>query len=199
MPNKDPRIDDYIARSAEFARPILMHIRKLVHQACPEIEEGLKWNCPHFLRNGIVCGMAAFKAHCTLNFWKGKLIFGKLGEKDSMGQFGRLTAIANLPEDEVLLGYIKEAVRLNEKGIKPPAKAKTSRPKILEIPPYFSSALKGNKKALAAFEAFSYSHRKEYVEWITEAKTEETRTRRLETAIKWLSEGKPRYWKYNNC
>ena len=201
MGTKDPRIDGYIAKSADFAKPILNHIRKLVHTACPEVEETMKWSFPHFDYKGMMCSAAAFKQHCSFGFWKGALILGKDGNKadEAMVQFGRITAISDLPKDGVLIGYIKEAVRLNETGVKLPAKLKPREKKELVIPDYFIAALEKNKKALTAFENFSYSHKKEYVQWITEAKGEETRKKRLETALEWLAEGKPRHWKYVKC
>jgi uncharacterized protein YdeI (YjbR/CyaY-like superfamily) len=203
MGKKDPRIDAYIAKSADFAKPILTHLRELVHAACPEVEETMKWSFPNFIYKGMFCSMASFKAHCAFGFWKADLIFGtgKTGtddEKGSMGHFGRLSSISDLPKDKELLALIKEAVRLNDAGI---SKARP-RPKVkkeLVVPDYFLRALKKNKKALAAFEAFSYSHKKEYIEWITEAKTEETRQRRIAQALEWMAEGKSRNWKYANC
>ena len=204
MPKKDPRVDACIAKSAPFAQPILKHIRKLVHAGCPDVEETIKWQFPSFMYKGMLCGMAAFKNHCTFGFWKHELIFGKdklaaNGEERGMGQFGRITALSDLPKDEILLGYIKEAVRLNDEGIKVPSRAKPKKKAPFVVPDYFMKELKKNTKALAVFEGFSYSHKKEYTEWITEAKAEDTRKRRLETAIQWMTEGKARNWKYMNC
>lgn len=204
MGKKDPRIDAYIAKAAPFARPILNHIRALVHKGCPEVEETIKWSFPNFSYKGMFCGMAAFKEHCSFGFWKGDLIL-KPGERrpnsegNGMGQFGRISSLADLPKDEILLGYIKEAKRLNDEGIKKPTAPKSKVKKELVVPPYFLAALQKKKPAFTAFENFSYSHKKEYVQWVTEAKTEETRDRRLETAVAWLAEGKPRNWKYMNC
>lgn len=197
-------VDKYIENAQDFAKPILIHLRKLVHQACPEVEEAIKWNFPAFNYKGILCGMAAFKQHCTFGFWKGKLMFANNPElskrtQEAMGNFGRLTKIAELPPDKVMLGYIREAMRLNEAGIKAPARAKPDRRAPLVIPTEFAVALKKNKKAQTAFDAFSYSHRKEYVEWISEAKREETRQKRIFTSLAWLSEGKSRNWKYERC
>ena len=199
MPKRDARVDAYIAKSQEFARPILNHIRKLVLEACPEAEETLKWSFPNFLYKGMLCSMAAFKNHCSFGFWKRRLIFDKKSSaRKGMGQFGRITSISDLPPKKILIGYMKEAVRLNEEGIKVP-KAKRRRQKVLAIPDSLKEAMKKNKKASATFEEFSYTHKKEYVDWITEAKREETRDQRLATAIKWLAEGKSRHWKYVNC
>jgi uncharacterized protein YdeI (YjbR/CyaY-like superfamily) len=195
MQHTDPRVDAYITQTADFARPILRHIRKLVHVACPDVQETLKWNCPHFERKGILLGMAAFKQHCVVNFWKGKLIMGKRpDEACAMGQFGRITSLADLPGDKILTGYIKRAVELNETGIKKPDRARPK--KELVVPDYFLAALRMNKAALATFENFSPSCKREYVEWITEAKREETRAKRLKTAIEWMAQGKPHNWKY---
>jgi len=204
MGNKDPRIDAYIAKSADFAKPILKHIRKLVHAACPDVEETMKWSMPYFMHKGILCSMAAFQSHCSFRFWKGALIFGKgraAGNKqaDGMGQFGRIRDISDLPKDKVLIGYVKQAVRLNETGAKLTPRLRPKEKKELIVPTELMSALKENKRALAAFENFSYSHKKEYVEWITEAKREETRKKRLETAVEWITNGKPRHWKYVKC
>jgi uncharacterized protein YdeI (YjbR/CyaY-like superfamily) len=204
MAKKDPRVDACIEKAADFAKPVMRHLRKLVHAACPEVEETIKWQFPTFMHKGMLCGMAAFKNHCTFGFWKHELLFGKQdaaanGKDDGMGQFGRITSMSDLPKDEVLLRYIKKAARLNDAGVKIPSRARPKVRKPLVVPPYFRAALKKNKKALASFENFSYSHKKEYVEWITEAKTEATRQRRLATSVEWLAEGKARNWKYMNC
>src|ERR1043166_561711 len=172
MGTNDPRIDAYIARSADFAKPILNHIRRLVHAGCPDVEETLKWNFPHFMHQGILCGMAAFKTHCAFGFWKWRLIAGKNkgsagAEDEAMGQFGRIASLADLPNDQTIVGYVKEAVRLNEAGVKVPARSRPRKKQALVIPDYFVSALRKNQPALATFENFSYSHKKEYVEWIT--------------------------------
>jgi uncharacterized protein YdeI (YjbR/CyaY-like superfamily) len=201
MPKKDPRVDKYIQEAAEFAKPILKHLRKLVHTGCPEVEETLKWSMPAFVYKGILCGMAAFKEHCTFGFWKHSLLFAsnKREEEGGMGQFGKITGLKDLPADKVLLGYIKEAARLNEEGIKVVKAPKPKTPKPVVVPTDLASALKQNKKAHQTFASFSPSHQREYVEWLTEAKRDETRVKRLETTLAWLAEGKPRNWKYMNC
>jgi uncharacterized protein YdeI (YjbR/CyaY-like superfamily) len=204
MGRKDPRIDKYIAGSADFAQPVLSHLRKLVHVGCPEVEETLKWGMPSFLYKGILCGMAAFKQHCTFGFWKHELLFGNNRQAQNlaagaMGSFGRVTNLAELPSDAELLRFIKEAVRLNDEGIKRETKPRPKGNRELKVPAYLTAALKTNKKAQATFDGFSFSHKKEYVEWLTEAKRDETRARRLATTIEWLSKGKARNWKYENC
>lgn len=200
MPTKDSRVDAYIAQAADFAKSILRHFRQLVHAACPDVTETIKWSFPHFEHKGVLCNMAAFKQHCAIGFWKGELIFSKTaGENEAMGHFGRITSLSDLPNDKVLLGYIRKAVELNEGGVKKPAHAKLTVKKELVVPDYFMAALKKNKKAQAAFENFSYSHKKEYVEWIAEAKREETRGKRIATALEWLAGGKSRNWKYERC
>lgn len=201
MGTRDARVDAYIAKSAEFAKPILAHLRELVHTTCPDAEETMKWSFPHFDYKGMLCSMAAFKEHCAFGFWKGSLIVEKGGAEveKAMGQFGRITKLSDLPSKKVMTGYIKEAMRLNDEGIKAPARAKPKTPRELVVPDDFTAALKRNKKALATFEKFSPSHKREYVDWITEAKTEATRTKRMEQAIEWMAEGKPRNWKYMNC
>lgn len=197
---RDKRIDAYIGKSANFAKPILIHLRGLVHKACPQVEETIKWGFPHFQFKGILCSMAAFKEHCIFAFWKGSVmkdphrVMSTLG-KTAMGSFGRITSRSNLPPDKVLIQYIAEAARLNEEGVPISKKAKPDS-KSLTIPEYFTKAIKKNKKALTTFEGFSYTNKKDYVEWITEAKSAETRDRRLSTAIEWMAEGKIRNWKY---
>ena len=194
MGKRDPRVDAYIARSAEFARPILDHIRDVIHQAIPDVEEDIKWGAPFFNHEGVVCGIAAFKEHCAINLWKASLIVGdKKGE--SAGQFGRITKLSDLPSDSALKGYFKQAARLNETAVKQP-RAKKERPDKLVVPPELQKALKANKKAAAAFEKFPPSHKREYARWIAEAKGEDTRARRVSTAIEWIAEGKGRNWKY---
>ena len=193
MGKKDPRVDSYIAKSADFAKPILKHLREIVHKGCPDVVETIKWGMPAFEHRGILGGMAAFKEHCAFNLWKGSLLGAK--NRDAMGQFGRIAAISDLPKESILIGYVREAARLNEEGVRVPREKKEAK-KPVETPPDLASALKKNAKARATYEGFSPSHRREYVEWITEAKTEETRMKRLGTAIEWMAEGKPRMWKY---
>jgi uncharacterized protein YdeI (YjbR/CyaY-like superfamily) len=191
MAKKDPRVDAYIAKAADFAKPILNRIRKLVHSACPQVEETIKWNAPFFVHQGILACAPAFKRHCALIFWKGKLILGKERTK-----YRRLTSLCDLPPDKILLGYVRKAVELNEAGIKVSRpKTKKAQKEIL-VPDYFLVALRKNKKALAAFQNFSPSHRREYVQWITQAKREETRARRVAKAISTLAQGKPHNWEY---
>jgi uncharacterized protein YdeI (YjbR/CyaY-like superfamily) len=199
MGTRDPRIDAYIEASADFAQPILRHLRELVHQGCPEVEEGWKWSFPHFLYKGMLCSMASFKQHCAFGFWKGSLILDDQGRStDAMGQFGRITSLDDLPPDEALLRYIREAVRLNDEGVKVEKKPKPVK-QSLAVPDDLERALDTNPDARRTFDNFSPSKRREYVEWITEAKSEATRRKRLEQAIEWLAEGKARNWKYEKC
>ena len=201
MGTKDPRVDAYIERSRDFAQPILKHLRQLVHRGCPEAEETIKWGFPHFDYRGIMCAMAAFKEHCAFGFWKRSLLtdpgkrLHKTGE-DAMGHLGRITSLSDLPSDALLLRYITEAARLNEKGIKVKKAPRPAAPQRLVVPPPFRAALKRNKRALAAFTGMSRSHRKEYCEWVREAKTDATRELRIATAVAWIAHGKARNWKY---
>jgi uncharacterized protein YdeI (YjbR/CyaY-like superfamily) len=197
MGARDPRIDAYIAKAEPFAKPILTHLREVVHEGCPHVEETLKWGMPSFMYRGILCGMASFKEHCVFGFWKGTLIVTDKGKSlEAMGSFGRITKLSDLPSRRALIGYIKQAMKLNEDGVKAPKKRTSGPKKPLRVPTYLANELQKHKKAQAIFEAFSPSHKKEYIEWLTEAKTEETRKRRLHTAIEWMAEGKPRNWKY---
>lgn len=198
MGKRDPRVDAYIERSAEFARPILGHIREVVHGACPGVEETIKWSFPVFTYHGILCNMAAFREHCTFGFWKAALVLGNAAsDEPAMGQFGRITSLKDLPSKKVLAGYIRKAARLNEDGVKLPSKPK-KKPRVLKTPPDLAAALKKQTKARSTFEGFSQSHRNEYIEWIEEAKTDATRKKRLATTLEWLAEGKGRNWKYES-
>ena len=207
MPQTDARVDAYIAKSADFAQPILTHLRKLIHAACPEVEETIKWSFPNFVyRGAVMCNMASFKEHCSFGFWRASLIEDTenilaVSDRISMGHLGKITGLRDLPKDTVLTKYIKAAMKLHDEGIKPPARAKASEKekKELETPDYFMAELSKNPSAKQQFYAFSYSNRKEYIEWLTEAKTEATRNKRMATAIEWIAEGKSRNWKYQNC
>lgn len=197
MGKKDPRVDAYIEHAPDFARPVLKHLRAVVHAACPDVEETLKWRTPSFMYHGLMCGMAAFKARCMFGFWKGSLIVGPDGRpaKVGMGELGEITALADLPPKRLLVAYVQQAMKLNEGGVKNPRPAPKPK-KPLRSPAYLTTALKKNKKAEAAFKSFSPSHKREYIEWLTDAKSEETRARRLATALEWMAAGKPRNWQY---
>ena len=201
MGKRDKRIDVYILKSADFAVPILDHLRELVHIACPDVEEKIKWSMPFFDYKGeSLCNMAGFKQHCAFGFWKAslmkdtKLMENAKGET-AMGHMGRITSLNDLPSDAKMIRYIKEAMKLNDQGIKV-EKKKPVAAKPLVVPDYFMKELKKDKVALKVFEEFSPSNKKEYVMWIIEAKTEDTRTKRIEQAVEWIAEGKPRNWKY---
>jgi uncharacterized protein YdeI (YjbR/CyaY-like superfamily) len=205
----NPRIDAYIAKSKPFAQPILNHLRELVHKACPGVVEAIKWSRPFFEYKGVILGnMSGFKEHCSFGFWgeeiSAVLRDAKVLKPDAMGSLGRLTRMEDLPSDKEMLALLRKAVAFIDSGqytspiaarnkvVKAPAPA-------VEAPPEFTKALKANKKASAAFAAFSPSCKKEYVEWIADAKRVETREKRIATAIDWISEGKQRNWKYQNC
>ena len=196
MGKKNPRVDAYIAKAADFARPILEEIRARVHSACPDVEETIKWSMPAFDYKGPLCGMAAFKQHCVFGFWKSPLVVGDAGPDDNpMGYREKLTSRKDLPSKTEFRAKVKKAMDLNERGVKIPRAPRAPKAEI-PVPDYFAAALKKNKKAQVAFDGFSPSHRREYLEWITEAKTEATRSRRIAQAIEWMAEGKPRNWKY---
>lgn len=199
MGKRIEKIDAYIEKSADFAKPILNHLRKLIHEACPDVEEKWKWSFPNFDYKGPFCSMAGFKQHCAFGFWKASLMrdpHNILGaSREAMGQMGRITSLSDLPPDDVLIAYIKEAKELNDKGIKLPSKPKREITALV-IPDYLATALEQNAEAQETFENFSFSHKKEYVEWLVEAKSEDTRNKRLSKAIEQMSEGKSRHWKY---
>lgn len=201
MGKRDSRVDAYIAKSADFARPILEHLRAVVHSGCPETEEAIKWGMPSFLYRGrILCGIAAFKEHCAFGFWGGRGLVGNEDKRDeAMGQFGRIASLKDLPPKKALIGYVKQAMKLaDERAVAPPAPRKPPKP-APATPDDLAAALKKNSKAAATFEAFSPSCKREYVEWIVEAKREETRAKRIMQAVEWMGEGKQRNWKYQQC
>lgn len=196
MGTRDKRVDAYIAKSADFAKPVLTFLREVVHEGCPEVEETIKWSHVSFQYKGILCGMAAFKAHCTFGFWKHSLVVDGVDRSDeAMGQLGRITKVADLPSRKRLVAYVKKAKSLNEKGVKVANASSTPKPPV-EPPADLVAALKKNRKAFGTFEKFSPSNKREYVEWIVDAKTDETRQRRLAQAVEWMADGKPRNWKY---
>ncbi|RDS84848.1 hypothetical protein DWU98_02515 [Dyella monticola] len=194
MVSRDPRIDAYIANAPDFARPILQHLRAVVHAACPDAEESIKWRCPHFLYQGkLMCSMAAFKQHCSFHFWHGKDVVGETHTK-GMGQFGKITSIKELPGKRELTSYVRKAIALREAGVTRRASAAPKPPP--EIPPDFTALLNKHATARKNYAAFSPSAQREYVEWIIEAKTDATRRKRMTTAVEWLTLGKHRNWKY---
>ena len=202
MGKRDKRVDAYIAKSAEFAKPILTELREIVHEGCPDVEETMKWSMPFFLYKGMLCHFASFKQHCAFGFWKGKNVVGEDASDEAMGHFGRITSVKDLPSRKTMIGFVKKAAaQADEREKAPPAPKAKAKPvkRELVIPDYFAKAVAKNKKALATFDGFPYSHKKEYVEWVTEAKTDETRDRRLATTVEWLAEGKSRNWKYEKC
>jgi uncharacterized protein YdeI (YjbR/CyaY-like superfamily) len=199
MAARDPRVDAYITKAAPFAQPILTHLREVVHSACPEVVETMKWSAPHFDYHGIMCAIVAFKAHCAFGFWKAALIPGLAPNSanggDAAGNFGRITTLDDLPSDKVLAGYVKAAMRLNDEGAAVPRPKKAPRPPAT-VPPDLAAALARNRAAKTVFDAFAPSHRNEYIAWITEAKREETRAKRVAQTVEWVAEGKSRNWKY---
>lgn len=200
MGTTDPRVDAYMARSAPFARPILSYIRKAVHAGCPDVEETMKWSFPHFVYKGVLCSMASFKAHCGFGFWKSSLLENDGGgakSSEAMGQFGKITSVDDLPSSRQLVSLVRKAAALNDQGVKAPRRTKGVPKPPPTAPADFMKALRANRQALAAFTACSPSHKREYIEWIREAKSDETRQRRMATALEWLSEGKSRNWKYS--
>ena len=202
MSSYNKSIDAYIAKSNDFAKPILNHLRELIHNACPDVEEKIKWSMPFFDYKGeMMCHMASFKQHCAFGFWKGSIMKDPVlretaASEAAMGHLCRITSLKDLPPDKKIIAWIKEAMLLNDNGIKLPPKEKPGATKVLVVPDYFAKALSKNKKAKQMFDAFSPGKKKEYIVWITEAKTEDTRNKRMETAIEWIAEGKARNWKY---
>ena len=205
MGQRDPRVDAYIAKSADFARPILDHVREIIHEAIPDIQEDIKWGAPFFNHQGVICGIAAFKQHCAFGFWgpemKKVLATDGLVSSKAMGSLGRITGLRDLPADKLLFRYMCQAAEFVESGQRKKSidrKPKAAKPHV-RVPVELSAALKKNKLAAKAFESFSPSCRREYVEWISAAKRPETKERRVAQAVKWIAQGKSRNWKYENC
>jgi uncharacterized protein YdeI (YjbR/CyaY-like superfamily) len=194
--SNDPRIDAYIAGQADFARPILEHLRRLLHASGVGVEETIKWGMPHFTHGGrMFAGMAAFKGHATFGFWQAKAVLGETGaERDAMGQFGRLTSIADLPDEATLLALIRRAAEV----VPEPRPRKPPKPE-LPTPDDLRAAIDASPSAAATFDTFPPSCRREYVEWVVEAKRPETREKRIAQAVEWMAEGKRRNWKYEGC
>ena len=200
MARTDPRVDAYIADAAEFARPVLNHVRALVHRACPEVEETIKWRFPHFVLpgpgkgSGTLCGMAAFTAHCAVTFWNPESVVGEAAVGGAMGEFGPITSVEDLPSDELLEGYVRRAAELRRAGVKRRMGGQAGPEP--QVPEELRQVLDGNPKARKTFDDFSPSHRREYIEWVAEAKRPSTRRRRAAQAGEWIAQGKGRNWKY---
>lgn len=204
--SNDPRVDAYIEKAAPFAQPVLKHIRKLMHRACPRVTESVKWGMPFFLQQGVIlANMAAFKQHCAFGFWgsemKKLLDADGVRSRQAMGSLGRITGLPDLPADKLLLTYMRRAAELVESGERTKSIDRSMKPakRAVRIPAEFATALKKNKLAGKAFAGFSPSCRREYAEWIAEAKRPETREKRLAQAVTWIAQGKTRNWKYANC
>jgi uncharacterized protein YdeI (YjbR/CyaY-like superfamily) len=207
--NLNPKVDAYIAKAAPFAQPVLTHLRELIHKACPDAVEEMKWSRPFFLHGGVIlCNVSAFKEHCSFGFWGAEM--GKMLREDGMlqdggmGSLGKITSVKDLPAEKKLIGYVRQASKFIDAGLGDNritvARRVVKAPKpVLETPAEFAAELKKNKAAGKIFEAFSPSCKREYVEWIADAKREETRERRIVQAVEWISEGKQRNWKYQNC
>ncbi|KPE51660.1 YdeI/OmpD-associated family protein [Chryseobacterium indologenes] len=200
MEKYNAKVDEYIEKSPDFAKPVLLYLRETIHEMCPDAEETIKWKFPTFMYKGkILCSITAFKQYCSLGFWlhqEMKTIkeLETSAEKSSMFSLGKITRMEDLPSKTLLKKAIKEAMELTDMGVtmKKAAPSKTET----EIPDYFQKALNTNEKALQVFQKASPSFRKEYINWIIEAKTENTRHKRMEQALEWISEGKGRNWKY---
>lgn len=197
--SRDPRIDAYIDKAAPFAQPILKAIRERVHAACPTAEETLKWSMPSFLYKGrILVGMASFKGHAALNFWRGSELTGRTPAiEKTMGQFGRLASVDDLPSEPEFTDLVRQAMALEDAGVKAPALKKPRE--AIDMPADFDAALAADPAARATFDAFAPSKRRDYLEWVTDAKRPETRAKRIEQSVAWLAEGKARHWKYESC
>lgn len=202
----DPRVDAYIEKAAPFAQPVLAHLRKLMHQACPRVTESIKWSMPFFVQQGVVlASMAAFKQHCAFGFWGPEMqkALSKDGLKSSeaMGSLGRITGLPALPPDRVLIAYMRQAGALVESGqrTKSIERPKKAKPRPVRVPSELTAALKKSKMATKVFDEFSASCRREYADWIAEAKRPETKAKRVKQAVDWIAQGKQRNWKYMNC
>jgi hypothetical protein len=196
----DKRIDSYIATAPDFAEPILKHIRDVVHEAVPRVEETMKWSTPSFEYDGMMCGMAAFKKHCMMGFWKAELLAKQFptlaADGKSLQRLSGIRSIKDLPPKATLIKVIRAAAKLNEDNIKTPRKPRVTTIRTVRAPADLLAALRNNAEARAGYDALSPSHKREYIEWITEARRDETRRQRVMTAVEWMAEGKIRNWKY---
>lgn len=196
--SRDPRVDDYIAKRHPFAQPILKHLRELVHQHAPGVDETLKWGVPHFVLNGQnLAGMAAFKEHATFGFWRDEEVTGSPRDTGAMGSLGRLTSLGDLPSDKAMADYIQKAAAICAEG--KPKRVAAAPKAALDLPDDLGAALKANAAAQGHWDAFSPGKRRDYIEWVIEAKREETRVKRIETTVAQVAEGKDRNWKYKGC
>jgi len=201
MSKFNPQFDEYIEKSADFAKPIMEYLRQIIHETCPEVEEIIKWGNPHFdYKDDMMCILAGYKNHCSFSLYKAELMSDtkiiesvKAGQK--MGYMDKIKSLSDLPAREILVAYIEEAMVLNENGVKK-AKPVSEKPKVIEVPDYFSEKLATNPLAKKIFESKSSSFRKDYLVWITDAKTETTRQKRMEQSLEWIAEGKGRFWQY---
>jgi len=194
----DPRIDSYIERQADFARPILIHLRGVIQEACPDCEETIKWGMPSFTYKGkILASFASFKAHATFGYWNDSMLNQDEKNRSAMGQFGRLTALADLPDRATLIELTRKSMALIDAGAKPPRSTAKKPP--FTVPQDMRAAIDAVPAAKACFDAFPPSCQRDYVEWVTEAKRDETRAKRLNQSVEWLAQGKKRHWKYENC
>lgn len=197
---KNKKVDEYISQAHDFAKPILIHLRKLIHIACPQAEESIKWGHPHFEYKGLLCNMAAFNKHCAFGFWKATLMKDadllQENNADAMGHSGKIKSLSDLPKDRIIIDLVKEAVLLNEKGITLPVRKPSDKKYEIAVPLLLKKELIKNKIASDSFNNLSSYHKKEYIDWIDEVKTEKTKLMRIATTIKWLTEGKTKNWKY---
>jgi uncharacterized protein YdeI (YjbR/CyaY-like superfamily) len=202
MSKLNSKVSEYIAKSADFARPILNHLRALIHSTCPDAEEDIKWGTPHYGYKGDhLCMMAGFKNHCSFSLYKAEMMKDKAIQESvkagkKFGYMDKIKSIDELPAEKVLAAYIKEAMVINESGIKKVRPESDQPKKVFVVPDYFEKALKANAKANRVFNEKSDSFRKEYIVWIAGAKTEDTRQKRIEQSLEWIAEGKGRFWQY---
>ncbi|HTJ52512.1 MAG TPA: YdeI/OmpD-associated family protein [Cyclobacteriaceae bacterium] len=201
MSTLNKKVDTYIDNSADFAKELLEYLRNIIHKTCPDVEEDIKWGTPHYSYKGDhLCMMAGFKNHCSFSLYKAELMKDK-AIQDSVkagkkfGYMDKLKSVSELPKKNILISLIKEAMTLNEQGIKKEV-SKSAKSKVLEVPDYFEKELKANTKAKEVFYSKSDSFRKEYIVWISDAKTDETRHKRMDEALEWIADGKGRFWKF---
>ncbi len=200
----NPQFDEYLETASDFAKPIMKHLRELVHARCPEVVEEIKWGIPHFDYKGeMLCIFAAYKNHCSFSFWKESLmgdprLKANPDLKAAQRFMGKLTSLADLPPDDQLIAYVEEAMALNDQGVKlaPRPSAKLARPAEIAIPDAFAEQLSRHAQANEVFQSRSPSFRKEYVAWIADAKTDQTRQKRIDESLEWIAQGKGRFWKY---
>jgi hypothetical protein len=187
------QINQYMAELPEWQRRMLVRLRQLIHEAAPEVEEAWRWDKPHFDNAGIMVGLCAFKEHVAVWFHKGALLkdtkklFEATARTEEKGMRAYKLHEGDKINEAAFLDLVKQAVAVNDKGTKL-REAKPTK-KALVVPEDLEQVLRKDPTAWANWEAFPVGHRRAYVEWVTDARQEETRKRRIAQSLEKIREG----------